>query len=61
MKWAYRDRALGHIPDEFEGSRFIHKALRGPFFTGIDVVDVIEWPHSDGLSEGRLGERPYGL
>jgi hypothetical protein len=35
--------------------------LRGPFFAGIDAVDVVEWPHGDGLGEGRLGERPYSL
>ena len=61
MKWACRDRAFGYIPDEFEGSRFIYKALRGLFFASIDVVDVIEWPYSDGLGEGRLSERPCGL
>ena len=61
MKWAYRDRALSYILNKFKGSRFIYKALRGPFFTDINVIDVIEWPYSNGLSEGRLSERPYSL
>jgi hypothetical protein len=61
IKWACRDKALGHIPNEFEGSRFIYKALRGPFFASTNVVDIVEWPYSDGLSEGRLNERPYSL
>ena len=61
IKWAYRDRALGHIPNKFKGSRFIYKALRGPFFAGINVMNIIEWPYSNGLGKGRLGERPYSL
>ena len=61
MKWAYRDRALGHILNEFKSSRFIYKALRGLFFAGINVIDVIEWPYSNGLSGSRLSKRPYSL
>lgn len=48
-------------PDEFKGSCFIHDALRGPFFAGIDAVNVVEWPHGHGLGERRLGERPSSL
>ena len=35
--------------------------LREPFFAGINAVDIIEWPHGNGLGKGRLGERPCGL
>jgi hypothetical protein len=51
----------GVLPNKFEGSRFIYNVLKGPFFASIDAVDVVEWPHGDGLGEGRLGERPYSL
>lgn len=51
----------GVLPDEFEGGSFIIDTLRGPFFTSIDPVNIIEWPHGDGLSEGSPGEGPCGL
>lgn len=51
----------GILLDEFEGSRFISDALRGPFFACVDAVDVVEWPHSHSLRKGRRGECPCGL